>query len=60
MSTKVRTILVESLTALGIAQSILPQLTAVSHVPAWVGVTISGIVQVINAILKDTPPPAAA
>jgi hypothetical protein len=54
-------VIVEIITAAGIAQGVLPQLTAVSHVPAWVGIALGAIVQVGHAILTDTatPPPDA-
>lgn len=56
MSQKTKNIVTEAVTILGIAQAVLPQLTAVSHVPAWVGVVLAGLIQILNAVLKDSPP----
>ena len=56
MSQKAKNIVTEVVTVLGIAQGVLPQLTAVSHVPAWVGIALAGAIQILNAILKDNPP----
>ena len=60
MNPKLRNALAEIVSLGGIAQAAVPQFTAVSHVPAWVGPTIALIVTVANQLYKDsTPPPTA-
>jgi hypothetical protein len=60
MNPKVRNIIAEVLTIVGIAIATLPDLQATTHVPAWVGVALAFITNVGNQILKQFPgtPPA--
>lgn len=53
IQTKIRKVIVELVTAAGIAQTAIPRVAAASHLPPWVGITLSGIVQVGDLILAD-------
>lgn len=60
MNPKLRNALAEIVSLGGIAQAAVPQFTAVSHVPAWVGPLLALVVTVANQLYKDsTPPPGA-
>ena len=56
IQTKIRKAIVELVTAAGIAQTAIPQITAASHLSPLVGVTLSAIVQVGDLILADYLP----
>ena len=57
MNPKLRNAIAETVSLLGIAQAAVPQLTAISHLPAWVGPVLALVVTVGNQFLKDTTPP---
>jgi hypothetical protein len=56
MDPKVRNVIAEVLTIVGIAIAALPDLSAATHVPAWVGVALAFVTNVGNQILKQFPP----
>ena len=61
---KLRNALAEIVSLGGIAQAAIPQFTAITHVPAWVGIVLALVVTCANQLLKDStnpptlPPPA--
>ena len=62
----IRNVIVEAVAIAGIAIAALPQLSAATHVPAWVGVALALVVNIGGQILKTmfpnppTPPAAPA
>jgi hypothetical protein len=56
-ATKIRNAIAETVQLMGIAQAAVPQFTAVSHLPAWVGPAVSLAVALGNQWLKDSTPP---
>lgn len=57
MNPKLRNALAEVIQLGGIAQAAIPQFTAVSHLPPWVGPLVSLVVSVANQLYKDSTNP---
>lgn len=52
MNQKTKNVITEVITGLGLAQTMLH---IVPGIPSWVGVTVAGLVNVLNEVLKDYP-----
>lgn len=57
MSPKLRNALAETAAVLALAQAAIPQIAATDHVPAWVGIVVALLINVVNQFLKDSSPP---
>ena len=58
MSPKIRNALAETASILGIAYAAIPAWSAAHYAPpAWVGLTITLVITVINQLVKDSTSP---
>jgi len=55
LGSKVHNAAVQVVFIAGVLNGVIPQIAAVTHIPAWIGVVVAAIVKIGNEFLDDVP-----